>query len=720
MADKKVGTGTGKKTQAGRDVYKTPEGEMVSEKSTTFKYKGMWINIPSIHNGHKYDDATLKLMLEAEIIKPTSSHKSREDAEQAARKRSDNLKFNKGGTAMKDQMSFFEDGGLKDEGGMVDEVSGNEVPSGSTRKEVRDDISANISEGEFIFPADVVRYLGLEKLMQMRQMAKMGLKEMEAMGQMGNSDEATMPDDLPFGMADLIIVEGEDDSEENNFAVGGIQWPVSPADVPIETKVYINEAGNKINIRFQGDKPLDTIPDGYVLFTEQVPVVQDATPVVQSDNDSDDPAPKNPFVEAGSWSDAPLDMYITELKKITGPTSSVVTGVAAALGGPLIGAAMYLGTKLNKKQALATIDQRIEQAKKTTVPGQVKFLREAKAQLEGKTDTKTKGVIPTIIDAITGSLGLTNEQANAAKTTAVKVEDTITKPKPSSDGLTSLSSDEDSDAVTPEDKTEAITLEDKTEAADIFSQTEEVINNVNANLESIRGPDDIISNLVDSVTSEEEMPSTLANKRISTLQPPTPVATPVVAPEVRTTTSTLATDPVGFAGYAGRQQSYVSDQQKEINRMLAKAEEQLARSVREQQKGPLEIFGDAIGFNDTDLPIAGTDKDVRTAAQKRDDLPPSITSTSSTTPTTATTTAPTTVRASSDRDDRSSFAETMAANKSAGAKARKSFDKYVSDPTNSKAIADNAAAVSRTKQSIENLERGIKTGFKRGGLAARK
>lgn len=113
MADKKVGTSTGKKTQAGRDVYKTPEGEMVSEKSTTFKYKGMWINIPSIHNGHKYDDATLKLMLEAEIIKPTSSHKSREDAEQAARKRSDNLKFNKGGTAMKDQMSFFEDGAPK-------------------------------------------------------------------------------------------------------------------------------------------------------------------------------------------------------------------------------------------------------------------------------------------------------------------------------------------------------------------------------------------------------------------------------------------------------------------------------------------------------------------------------------------------------------------------------------------------------------------------------
>ena len=54
------------------------------------------------------------------------------------------------------------------------------------------------SEGEFIFPADVVRFVGLDKLMQIRQDAKMGLKQMDAMGQMGNSDEATIDDDVPF------------------------------------------------------------------------------------------------------------------------------------------------------------------------------------------------------------------------------------------------------------------------------------------------------------------------------------------------------------------------------------------------------------------------------------------------------------------------------------------------------------------------------------------
>jgi hypothetical protein len=120
---------------------------------------------------------------------------------------------------MEKQMELFDDGGLMQEGGMVDEQSGNEVPVGSTREEVRDDIPANLSEGEFVFPADVVRYFGLETLMKMRQEAKMGLQRMEDMGQMGNSDEAIMPDDLPFSIEDLDM---EDDSEPQEFNLGGI------------------------------------------------------------------------------------------------------------------------------------------------------------------------------------------------------------------------------------------------------------------------------------------------------------------------------------------------------------------------------------------------------------------------------------------------------------------------------------------------------------------
>jgi Arc/MetJ-type ribon-helix-helix transcriptional regulator len=89
---------------------------------------------------------------------------------------------------------MMEEGGLLQEGGTVDPASGNEVPTGSMQEEVRDDIPAQLSEGEFVFPADVVRFIGLERLMKMRQAAKEGLAKMDDMGQMGNSEEATIDD----------------------------------------------------------------------------------------------------------------------------------------------------------------------------------------------------------------------------------------------------------------------------------------------------------------------------------------------------------------------------------------------------------------------------------------------------------------------------------------------------------------------------------------------
>jgi hypothetical protein len=135
-----------------------------------------------------------------------------------------------------DQMDMFEDGGLMEEGGTVDPVSGNDVPTGSTQEEVRDDIDAKLSEGEFVLPADVVRYIGLENIMKMRDMAKEGLAKMEAMGQMGNSEEATMDDESDFDSAIDEFIESLDkeEYEVEEFAVGGLagqpQGPLTPED----------------------------------------------------------------------------------------------------------------------------------------------------------------------------------------------------------------------------------------------------------------------------------------------------------------------------------------------------------------------------------------------------------------------------------------------------------------------------------------------------------
>jgi hypothetical protein len=126
------------------------------------------------------------------------------------------------------QTQGMAEGGLLDEGGMIDEESGNDVPPGSLRSEVRDDIPAQLSEGEFVFPADVVRYIGLEKLMMMRQEAKQGLAQMEAMGQMGNSEQAVMPDNLPFDMYDLDI---EDDGVYNMQSGGYVPPTQQPGVV---------------------------------------------------------------------------------------------------------------------------------------------------------------------------------------------------------------------------------------------------------------------------------------------------------------------------------------------------------------------------------------------------------------------------------------------------------------------------------------------------------
>ena len=128
--------------------------------------------------------------------------------------------------ALDKQMDLFQEGGMIDEGGTTDPVSGNDVPVGSLQEEVRDDIPAQLSEGEFVMPADVVRYHGLDKMMALRDEAKMGLQRMEAMGQMGNADEATLPSDVPFGLEDLDIAE-----DPREMQVGGFV-PAAPQFTP--------------------------------------------------------------------------------------------------------------------------------------------------------------------------------------------------------------------------------------------------------------------------------------------------------------------------------------------------------------------------------------------------------------------------------------------------------------------------------------------------------
>ena len=158
--------------------------------------------------------------------------------------------------SLQQQMDMFNEGGLKDEGGTTDPVSGNDVPIGSSKKEVRDDIPAMLSEGEFVFPADVVRFIGLEKLMMLRQEAKAGLKRMEEMGQMGNSEEATIPDDVPFTIEDL------DMEEEKKYNEGGVVYADNGQLInrpPYGVTSQSSQMGQQFNIAPQQVDPNQTM-----------------------------------------------------------------------------------------------------------------------------------------------------------------------------------------------------------------------------------------------------------------------------------------------------------------------------------------------------------------------------------------------------------------------------------------------------------------------------
>jgi len=287
---------------------------------------------------------------------------------------------------MKEQMELFNEGGLRDEGGTVEPESGNEVPSGSLQKEVADDIPIMISEGEFVFPADVVRYIGLNTLMKMRQDAKQGLKMMEKMGQMGNPEEAEIPDDMPFGMADLIVIGSDDDEEKDEekdsdvkeMQTGGLlddprfQRPTG-GETPtigdedkkeiedallgtvygtITMRRYVNADGIVKYIPFIGDEPQMAIPEGFEL-DESAPKPTNTTVSsisTGSDDDSSSATPYsqlnpnlNPFKDQGTANFNIDNLDANQLVDYYGSFSSPMNRFLSVGVGMLFGGAPALG-----------------------------------------------------------------------------------------------------------------------------------------------------------------------------------------------------------------------------------------------------------------------------------------------------------------------------------------------------------------------------------------
>jgi len=262
---------------------------------------------------------------------------------------------------------LMQEGGIADDGMRRDPVSGNEVPPGSMAEEVRDDIPAQLSSGEYVVPADVLRYYGVAFFEKLRAEAKRGLSEMEAGGRIGG-EPVEMEDDLPFDVSELQTSGGDNTDmqmAQMGMAQGGVvkmqeggamTQPATSTFNPAqygtvggsyfqtgaapthEYRVYQNAQGQTISILFINGVAQQPIPEGY--FPQgQAPQVQQPTPS-DSGNDRDErpPEPVKSFNEytAEDWVKYKPDSGIGgKLGQIAG---GVIGGAFLGPAGALLGA----------------------------------------------------------------------------------------------------------------------------------------------------------------------------------------------------------------------------------------------------------------------------------------------------------------------------------------------------------------------------------------------
>jgi hypothetical protein len=242
------------------------------------------------------------------------------------------LRFAQGGMVEDDQMNrLMQEGGMADDGMNREPVTGNEIPPGSLASEVRDDIPAQLSEGEYVIPADVLRYYGVRFFEDLRAQAKRGMMEMESDGRIGGTpvdaqgvpaggmDEELTPEEEQMLMEALGGSEELARTAPARMAYGGmVEQPVStpyqdqatlyqmpagmqeggmafdrtqfaskpfdrtqftldePAAIPgspsgIESRRYINPTTKEERtIQFMGNMPLGIIPEGFVPWSQEL------------------------------------------------------------------------------------------------------------------------------------------------------------------------------------------------------------------------------------------------------------------------------------------------------------------------------------------------------------------------------------------------------------------------------------------------------------------
>ena len=365
------------------------------------------------------------LVLARNVKKPTISQMK----EMAVRTKDGKLRmFNEGGIAMDKQMEMaFAEGGTLDLDSVpdntqgVDPVSGNEVPLGSMPEEVRDDIPAQLSEGEYVVPADVVRYYGVKYFEDLRAKAKFGYQDMEENGRIGGEPVGGMEviepeDDMMFDISELEVV---DDGQPMEMALGGYTgsggYALSPGDegydemgalglgiegistgyessgsAPmVEVRAYKNESGHTIYITHIDGKPQTNIPPGYSLQDktsyQESTTTTAAQPVPQVVSGGDGGTTYAPTPKPVNYKELTTEEIADMLEEQQSPKMNLIATAAGAvnpiLGLFIKGAAMASARSLENEIERRIKDEGTSVADKSVLEGLLKASKEEKPGL---------------------------------------------------------------------------------------------------------------------------------------------------------------------------------------------------------------------------------------------------------------------------------------------------------------------------------------------------
>ena len=272
----------------------------------------------------------------------------------------------------------------------IDPVSGNDVPPGALPQEVRDDVDAKLSEGEYVVPADVLRYYGVKFFEDLRNKAKKSLQAMDEDGRIGGEPLEEEMDDLPFSDEELV---SEDDAEGEvmeaargalvGYQEGGMQlsYPsyikqpdltslglTNPSGTAsaggVEYRKYVNDAGMTITIPYFNGQPMGIVPVGY--YSEGSAPTQEtketANIVTEDKGGKRDKEPDYEGIDYKSLSDEDLQKSFDQTKSDVVKGITGVTSLAAAPVG-IVAAAL---NAVSASQAANEIERRTGKRPETT------------------------------------------------------------------------------------------------------------------------------------------------------------------------------------------------------------------------------------------------------------------------------------------------------------------------------------------------------------------